>query len=50
MPETWAKQATVAGVDLHLELSGTRVRLSLENALRQAVRAGRLGPGTRLPS
>jgi len=50
MPETWAKQAMVAGVDLHLELSGTRVRAGLENALRQAVRAGRLGPGTRLPS
>jgi len=50
MPETWAKQAMVAGVDLHLELSGTRVRAGLENALREAVRVGRLGPGTRLPS
>jgi GntR family transcriptional regulator / MocR family aminotransferase len=50
MPETWAKQAMVAGVDLHLELSGTRVRVGLENALREAVRVGRLGPGTRLPS
>ncbi len=50
MPETWAKQAMVAGIDLHLELSGTRVRLGLENALREAVRVGRLGPGTRLPS
>jgi GntR family transcriptional regulator / MocR family aminotransferase len=47
MPETWAN---LAGVDLHLELSGTRVRLGLETALRQAVRAGRLVPGTRLPS
>jgi len=62
MPETWAKNAgsagggrpprpaVLAGVDLHLELSGTRVRLGLENALREAVRTGRLGPGTRLPS
>ena len=53
MPETWAKisdEAGHGGVDLHLELSGTRVRLGLETALRDAVRAGRLGPGTRLPS
>ena len=44
------RRATLAGVDLHLELSGTRVRLGLETALREAVRTGRLGPGTRLPS
>ena len=53
MPETWAKipgEAGKAGVDLHLELSGSRVRLGLETALRDAVRTGRLGPGTRLPS
>jgi GntR family transcriptional regulator/MocR family aminotransferase len=57
MSETWAKltgdapgEAGKAGVDLHLELSGTRVRLGLETALRGAVRAGRLGPGMRLPS
>jgi len=62
MPETWAKipsqpahpgqpgQAGQASVDLHLDLSGTRVRLGLETALRDAVRVGRLGPGTRLPS
>jgi GntR family transcriptional regulator/MocR family aminotransferase len=37
-------------VDLHLDLSGTRVRASLETALRDAVRTGRLSPGTRLPS
>jgi GntR family transcriptional regulator / MocR family aminotransferase len=46
-------KASVAGkasVDLHLDLSGTRVRLGLETALRDAVRTGRLGPGTRLPS
>jgi GntR family transcriptional regulator / MocR family aminotransferase len=47
MPEQWAKNL---GIDLHLELSGTRVRVGLETALREAVRAGRLRPGTRLPS
>ena len=44
------KRTAPAGVDLHLELSGTRVRLGLESALREAIRTGRLGPGTRLPS
>jgi GntR family transcriptional regulator/MocR family aminotransferase len=42
-----------ASVDLHLDLPGphgSRVRLGLETALRDAVRVGRLGPGTRLPS
>ena len=37
-------------MDLHLDLSGTRVRAGLESALRDAVRDGRLRPGTRLPS
>ena len=53
MRETWAKEpgdARPDGVDLHLDLSGTRVRAGLESALRDAVRAGRLRPGTRLPS
>jgi len=64
MPEIWAKSATEAdpeggpgaakaSVDLHLDLPpgpGTRVRRDLEAALRDAVRTGRLGPGTRLPS
>jgi GntR family transcriptional regulator/MocR family aminotransferase len=53
MTESWAKMASKPGkasVDLHLELSGTRARLGLETALRDAVRTGRLGPGTRLPS
>ena len=61
MPETWAKdaakakaqaqaqaQAALSGVDLHLDLSGTRVRAGLESALRGAVRDGLLRPGTRL--
>ena len=39
-----------AGVDLHLELQGTRLRTGLTDALREAVRSGRLVPGTRLPA
>jgi GntR family transcriptional regulator / MocR family aminotransferase len=61
MAETWAKAVSEAnqahhakaGVDLHLDLPGphgSRVRARLEQALRDAVRTGRLGPGTRLPS
>ncbi len=46
MPESWA----TSGVDLHLDLAGTRGRAGLERALREAVRTGRLVPGTRLPS
>jgi GntR family transcriptional regulator / MocR family aminotransferase len=47
----WAAgRARIGGLDLHLDLPGHRVRLGLETALRDAVRAGRLGPGTRLPS
>jgi GntR family transcriptional regulator / MocR family aminotransferase len=61
MPETWATakgagasspRADTAGIDLHLQLdmAGSRVRAGLEGALRDAVRTGRLGAGTRLPS
>src|ERR1019366_9086352 len=46
MVKTWANQ----GGDLHLELVGSRVRAGLETALRDAVQAGRLQPGARLPS
>jgi len=46
MEETWA----ISSVDLHLELAGHRIRAGLEAALREAVQAGRLAPGTRLPS
>jgi GntR family transcriptional regulator / MocR family aminotransferase len=56
MPSSWAN----FGIDLHLELAGQRsadgrsadgrrVRVGLETALRQAVRSGRLGSGTKLP-
>jgi GntR family transcriptional regulator/MocR family aminotransferase len=48
MVGAWA----TSGPDLHLEIdvSGTRVRRNLEDALRGAIQAGRLQPGTRLPS
>jgi GntR family transcriptional regulator / MocR family aminotransferase len=43
-------RAGSAGLDLHLDLTGSRVRAGLERALRDAVSSGRLLPGTRLPS
>jgi len=46
MAESWANY----GIDLHLELAGSRVRAALEAALRDAVRSGRLAAGVRLPS
>ncbi|MGQ4414954.1 PLP-dependent aminotransferase family protein [Streptomyces sp. SAS_269] len=47
MANTWAN----LGVDLHLEPAGTGgLRRGLTDALRDAVRTGRLAPGTRLPS
>ncbi|NGO12283.1 PLP-dependent aminotransferase family protein [Streptomyces sp. HC44] len=46
MAESWA----TLGVDLHVELTGSGVRRGLTDALREAVRGGRLAPGTRLPS
>ncbi|MGW6025917.1 MocR-like pyridoxine biosynthesis transcription factor PdxR [Streptomyces sp. NPDC055099] len=54
MEESWATRWATLGVDLHLETGGeaTRsgVRKGLTDALREAVRGGRLAPGTRLPS
>lgn len=44
--ETWAS----ASVDLHLDLTGSRIREALERALRDAIRTGRLAPGLQLPS
>jgi GntR family transcriptional regulator/MocR family aminotransferase len=42
---------TLPGLDLHLELDGGRGRrVALEEALRDAIQAGRLAPGTELPS
>jgi GntR family transcriptional regulator / MocR family aminotransferase len=45
-----AKEWAISGVDLHVDLPGHRVRAGLEAGLREAVQAGRLAPGTRLPS
>jgi GntR family transcriptional regulator/MocR family aminotransferase len=50
MTESWADAAERIGADLHLELSGPGGRrAALIGALREAVRSGRLAPGTRLP-
>ncbi|MFC4590229.1 MocR-like pyridoxine biosynthesis transcription factor PdxR [Sphaerisporangium corydalis] len=50
MAESWVNSAERIGADLHLELSGPGSRRTvLTRALREAVRAGRLAPGTRLP-
>jgi GntR family transcriptional regulator/MocR family aminotransferase len=46
MTSSWA----TSGVDLHVELRGVRRRAGLEEALREAVRAGRLAADSRLPS
>ncbi|SDN00783.1 GntR family transcriptional regulator / MocR family aminotransferase [Streptomyces sp. cf386] len=46
MPKPWA----TLGIDLHLEPAGPGLRRGLTDALRDAVRTGRLAPGTRLPS
>ncbi len=46
MQASWA----TSGLDLHLELAGSRSRRGLEHALRQAITDGRLLPGTRLPA
>ncbi|GAA1008454.1 MULTISPECIES: PLP-dependent aminotransferase family protein [Streptomyces] len=46
--EAGPEQAT--GADLHLELSGEgSLRSQLMHALREAIRSGRLAPGTQLP-
>lgn len=45
-----ARQWATLGVDLHLEPTGPHLRRGLTDALRDAVRSGRLPPGTRLPS
>jgi GntR family transcriptional regulator/MocR family aminotransferase len=42
--------AAAAGLDLHLDLTGPRIRTAVEAALRQAVQSGRLPAGTRLPA
>ncbi|MEU8958852.1 PLP-dependent aminotransferase family protein [Streptomyces sp. NPDC048518] len=50
MPESWVNLAERIGSDLHVDLSGPGSRRAvLIRALRDAVREGRLPPGTRLP-
>ncbi|MEV0092064.1 PLP-dependent aminotransferase family protein [Streptomyces sp. NPDC050738] len=46
MTDSWA----TFGADLHVELRGGGLRAGLTEALRDAVRGGRLAPGVRLPS
>ncbi|WP_326557513.1 MocR-like pyridoxine biosynthesis transcription factor PdxR [Micromonospora sp. NBC_01796] len=54
MTDSWANPApdppATSGADLLLELTGPGLRAGLTEALRKAVRTGRLAPGTRLPS
>jgi GntR family transcriptional regulator/MocR family aminotransferase len=54
MTDDWATtkggKGFVIGRDLHLDLTGPGLRAGLMDALREAVRTGRLTPGTRLPS
>jgi GntR family transcriptional regulator/MocR family aminotransferase len=45
-----AASPSAFGSDLHLELTGSGLRAGLTDALREAVRTGRLAPGARLPS
>lgn len=40
----------VTGADLHLDLRGPGLKNGLVNALRDAIRSGRLAPGAKLPS
>jgi GntR family transcriptional regulator/MocR family aminotransferase len=48
--DSWVNSGERLGADLHLELVGTGgKRAALITALRDAVRSGRLAPGTRLP-
>ncbi|WP_432041256.1 PLP-dependent aminotransferase family protein [Streptomyces cadmiisoli] len=50
MADSWVNSAERIGADLHLDLSGPGGRrAALTRALREAVRGGRLAPGTRLP-
>jgi len=46
MPQCWA----TPGVDLHLEPAGGGLRRGLTDGRREAIRGGRLAPGTPLPS
>jgi GntR family transcriptional regulator / MocR family aminotransferase len=43
-------QCSAAGLDLYLDRPGGRVRDGVMEAIRDAIRSGRLAPGTQLPS
>jgi GntR family transcriptional regulator/MocR family aminotransferase len=47
---TTGPPSPVAGLDLHLDRPGGRARDSVMDAVRDAIRTGRLLPGSRLPS
>ncbi|WP_143569342.1 GntR family transcriptional regulator, partial [Streptomyces acidiscabies] len=50
MASSWVNSARRIGSDLHLDVSGPGGRrAAVAGALRDAVRSGRLTPGTRLP-
>ncbi|MGI5453908.1 PLP-dependent aminotransferase family protein [Streptomyces sp. CA-249302] len=50
MAKSWVNSAERIGADLHLEVAATGGRrAAVAAALREAVRGGRLAPGTRLP-
>jgi GntR family transcriptional regulator / MocR family aminotransferase len=50
MHATSGSQSLVAGLDLYLERPGGRVRDGVMEAIRDAIRSGRLVPGVQLPS
>ena len=50
MRSTAQRPGSVSGLDLHLDRPGGRARDSVIEAIRDAIRSGRLVPGTRLPS
>jgi GntR family transcriptional regulator/MocR family aminotransferase len=43
-------RSSIAGLDLHLDRPGGRVRDGVMEAIREAIRSGRLAPGIQLPS
>jgi len=50
MHATTGSQSSVAGLDLYLDRPGGRVRDGVMEAIRDAIRSGRLVPGVQLPS
>ncbi|MBV8787272.1 MAG: PLP-dependent aminotransferase family protein [Mycobacterium sp.] len=50
MRATAGSQSSVAGLDLYLDRPGGRVREGVMEAIRDAIRSGRLVPGIQLPS